>query len=574
MGYKPTRRTVVTSSALLTAGLAGCMSSSEETDDVGSDDGDDGTGGASGETGSSNNPDLRTVEWKGQGSEHAEQDCPGQFAYWKWVLTPGGQPSIAPDPVPQLTVTYEEQGQLDPVEGELRPGGAGAVHFDVFKEDGDTVESAFVEFSGGGPNALLTISEGFCVDDPEPPNFIDVATLDATAVNGESAVLQGELIDLGPFDSVDLFFRWKHVDDEDFTKIEAEPPTLDEPGTFSATVTGLGPGEYEFQAVAVGENDQEITATGDVFAFEKFEPEQPNFETKVATEVNESTATLNGVVTSLGDFEEIEVFFEWGLLDDEDNWEETDPETVTDADELPYFLSAGIEGLEVGEQYGFRMVVIAGEDRKEGATMTFSKKKDEPDVKTKKPTDVNKSSATLNGKLTDMGGFEYVYVFFQYREAGTEEWWSTEPEKRTDTGSFGETIEGLETGTTYEFRAVVTANDHTVYGKIKQFTKDDHEKKQPDVKNDTSLKAVCYEEKKKDGKTVKFAVENETKHDLKFSWQAKKTDQGGKLTVPKKDKKYFWVDVDEKSLDVTLSFDGKKIHTASTKDAEKPCEKK
>ena len=379
MGYKPTRRTVVASSGLVAAGLAGCMGSSEHEDDD-DENGDDGGGGDDGgDGGSSNNPNNRTVEWQGQGDEFAEQDCPGQFGYWKWILTPGGQPPIAPEPVPELTVTYEEQGQLDPVEGELRPGGAGAVQFDVFKEDGDTVESAFVEFSGGGPNARLVISEGSCVDDPEPPNLIEVATLDATAVNGESATLQGELIELGPFGEVDLFFRWKHVEDVDFTTVEAEPPTLTEPGSFSATITGLGPGNYEFQAVAIGDNDQEITATGDIFAFEKKEPD---------------------------------------------------------------------------------------------------------------------------------------------------------------------------------------------------------EKKQPDVKKDTTLKAVCYEEKEKKGKDgkkyekkVKFVVKNDTGHDVKYSWKAKGTEQGGKLTVPKKDQKYFWVKAGKEPLKVALSFDGKTIHTANTKDADESCEK-
>ena len=570
MGYKPTRRTVVASSGLVAAGLAGCMGSSEHEDDDGENGDDGGGGGDGGDGGSSNNPNNRTVEWMGQGDEFADlDDC--DEAFWKWILTPGGRPPIEDDPLPQLTVTFGDNEERT-YDG-FRPGqGVGAYQFEVFRDDledegAGIVESAFVTFEGGGANPILTISEGFCING-EPPS---VVTLDATAVNAGSATLQGNLESLGDFETEDfeVFFRWRAIGDEDFE--ETEPQVRTTTGTFSETIDGLEPGEYEFQAVA-RVVDQEITVSGLLFSFEKFQPEQPNFETTSATDVNESTATLNGVVTDLGEFEEIEVFFEWGLVDDEENWEQVpDPGvTLDEDDEFPFTLSETVDGLEVGETYGYRLVVIAGEDRKEGAIRVFTKDPDDPDVKTKKPTDVNKSTATLNANLTDMGDFEYVYVYFQYREEGTEEWSSTEPQKRTETSAFSATIEDLKSGTTYEFRAVASANDVTILGEERYFTKPD-EKKQPDVKKDTTLKAVCYE--KKNGKKVKFAVTNDTKHELKFSWKVKKGDQGGKLVVPKDGKQYFWVTEYEKPLDVALYFDSKKIHTASTKDADKSCKK-
>ena len=378
MGKNPSRRTVIVSSGLLTAGLAGCMGTSEEGDDgTGSDDsgsgggnggsGDDENGG--GDDNPSSNEYENTIVWDGQGGERfGTLDCEeNEVGYWKWILTPGG-----PTPIEEgalLTVTFEDSTDVE-AEGYRPGGGGGAVHFDVFKDGGGTVESAEVSFDGGNEDrSVLTISEARCV--PE-------------------------------------------------------------------------------------END-------------------------------------------------------------------VDPKL---------------------------------------------------DVKTKDPTDVNKSTATLNGKLVRMDGYETVKVYFEWRNVEDEEWQTTPYEELEAPGSFSAEIDGLEPGGQYEFRAVAEANSERVVGATLFFEKDDkdHEKKQPDVKNDVHLKAVCYDyhddndnnnnNNDDNGKKAKFAVYNDTKHDLKFSWRAKNTEQGGKLTVPSGDKKYIWVKNADKSTYLKLYFDDKKIHSA------------
>lgn len=110
----------------------------------------------------------RTIKWGGQGSEHADQDCEAdEFGYWHWVLTRGG-----PIPIQEgatLTVTFADNTDVT-VKGYFKGEGAGAVHFDVFKEGGGTVDSASVTFEGGTDRSLLTISDGKCVDDEEVPD--------------------------------------------------------------------------------------------------------------------------------------------------------------------------------------------------------------------------------------------------------------------------------------------------------------------------------------------------------------------------------------------------------------------
>lgn len=112
------------------------------------------------------NDGERTLDWDGQGSEHAEQNCSeNEEGFWHWILTPGGSTAIETDAV--LEVQFEDESSAT-VEG-YRPSGGeqGAVHFNVTKPGGGTVESATVTFTGGGDNPVLTISDGECRPDGE-----------------------------------------------------------------------------------------------------------------------------------------------------------------------------------------------------------------------------------------------------------------------------------------------------------------------------------------------------------------------------------------------------------------------
>lgn len=93
------------------------------------------------------------------------------------------------------------------------------------------------------------------------------------------------------------------------------------------------------------------------------------------------------------------------------------------------------------------------------------------DVVTTSATDVNGSTATLNGELTDLSDFDAVDVFFEWRELGEEEWLTTETQTLDAPGDFNAEIAGLEPGTTYEFRAVMVANGERFLGATFSFTK-------------------------------------------------------------------------------------------------------
>jgi len=269
------------------------------------------------------------------------------------------------------------------------------------------------------------------------PGVPEVVTSPATEVNGSTATLNGELLDLGDFDAVDVFFEWRELGTDEWTA--TAPQTLDASGDFSAGIAGLEPGgTYEFRAVAVTDDTRD---EGAILSFTKDEPGAPIVETQTATEINGSTATLNGELIGLGDSDSVGVFFEWRALGEED-WTATESQTL----DAPGDFSAGIAGLEPGTTYEFRAVVVADGTREEGTIVSFTKAEaGVPDVETQPATEINGSTATLNGELLDLGDFDTVDVFFEWRELGADEWIATESQTLDEPGDFSAGIEGPRT---------------------------------------------------------------------------------------------------------------------------------
>ncbi len=90
------------------------------------------------------------------------------------------------------------------------------------------------------------------------------------------------------------------------------------------------------------------------------------------------------------------------------------------------------------------------------------------DVQTHEATNVTHDSATLHGKLIDLGATDEVAVWFEWGKRGnlvnqTSEQTLTQPD------SFSADLTNLEPDTTYEFRAVADG-DGTVEGRIKTLT--------------------------------------------------------------------------------------------------------
>lgn len=68
------------------------------------------------------------------------------------------------------------------------------------------------------------------------------------------------------------------------------------------------------------------------------------------------------------------------------------------------------------------------------------------------------SAAALCGAVLDFGGARYAQCYFEWRAAGDDEWERSWGETRVRPGVFSARITGLDSDTTYEFRAVAAVS--------------------------------------------------------------------------------------------------------------------
>jgi hypothetical protein len=191
--------------------------------------------------------------------------------------------------------------------------------------------------------------------------------------------------------------------------------------------------------------------------------EPPTVLTFAASDVTDSSAVLNGSLTSLGNASSVDVSFEWGLTTSYGN--ETTPQTVTSTS----LFNDSIGSLDPGTTYHFRAKAV-GNGTAYGSDLTLTTSTNPPAVTTNAATDIGVDSATLNGDLTGMGTASSVDVSFEWGLT-TSYGYETTPQTLTGTGTFSDGISSLIPGETYHFRAKAVGND-TAYGDDMMFSTD------------------------------------------------------------------------------------------------------
>lgn len=195
----------------------------------------------------------------------------------------------------------------------------------------------------------------------------------------------------------------------------------------------------------------------------------PGAQTDAPTLVGSTTATLAGIVDSLGSSPTYR--FEYGRTT---AYGRVTPMRTLPTQEEPEAVAEDIDGLEPGATYHFRLVVVSsagttyGRDRVFRAALPASA----PLVHTdERPVTLSATSATLSGALNPMGS-ETAYVF----EWGmTTALGNTVPATPVSAGSdrdervVTQPLTGLTTGQTYHYR-LVGVNEHgTVRGATRSF---------------------------------------------------------------------------------------------------------
>ena len=281
---------------------------------------------------------------------------------------------------------------------------------------------------------------------------VAVSTDSASGVTATEATFNGTLDDLGGASSADCYFEYREVGASSWTATSAQ--TLSATGSFSDTVSGLAENtDYEFRAVAdASDGDSDA---GNAVTFTTSD-DPAAVSTGSATDVTETSATLNGTLDDLGGASSADCYFQYRQVG-ASTWTETAPQTLSATGSF----SESVSGLAENTDYEFRARTDASDgDSDTGATATFTTSGDTSVVvSTGSASSVTGSSATLNGSLDDLGGASSADCYFEYRQAGSSSWTATSPQTRSSTGSFSDTVSGLASGTDYEFRAVADASD-------------------------------------------------------------------------------------------------------------------
>ena len=184
----------------------------------------------------------------------------------------------------------------------------------------------------------------------------------------------------------------------------------------------------------------------------------PTVTTNDATNVMETTATLNGTVAPGNETITARGF----------EWKETSASAYTVVNATGATMSPDVTGLTAGTSYTFRAFATTASGTTYGAEKTFTTQTSAvtpPTVTTNDATNITQTTATLNGAVT--AGDEAI-------TAQGFEWKATQGGTYTVVNATGATMSydltGLTPNTNYTFRAFATTASGTTYGAEKTFT--------------------------------------------------------------------------------------------------------
>ena len=297
---------------------------------------------------------------------------------------------------------------------------------------------------------------------PQAP--IEVSTSSASDITSNSAVLRGYLSSMGPYTSVTVWFQWGSSAGYGNNTIQQ---TVYEPGPFSMDISGLSPNSmYNFRAAAKPDVIGVSTAYGSPQSFSTPGAASLAVSTGSVSGVTNNSATPVGYLESLGGYRNSYVWFQWGTTTA--YGQTTTMQTMYSPGTFNYTL----QGLNPGTTYHYRALAVptqAGGMTVHGFDSIFTTTA-APGIRvsTSTATGVTAQSATFNGYLTSMGASSNTYVWFEY---GTDTTYgkSTPQQNMGMPGSFSYSVNRLQPGLTYYYRAAAFSNGYNVYGQNSTF---------------------------------------------------------------------------------------------------------
>jgi hypothetical protein len=351
--------------------------------------------------------------------------------------------------------------------GELKEGGTQGVIVNIDRsllESGENVTTIHVTSNDG--NKQLTVKATNATSLPT------LNTLEATSVNTNSAVLNGEILSSGAPEYTERGFVYSAS--SSLPTIENTIEQLTAPITggtkYSAVAAGLELGTtYYVRAYAI--NDVGIAYSTNAVSFQPHQvPPELKTEEPKNISIGNGTAVFNGTIVDAGDPAYTERGFVWGH--DHNPTVENDNKEAVAGNGVGAF-SIKVAELKMNTVYYIRAYAINEAGIGYGNEIKLDFSQVFPIVKTLDVTDIDDTTATFNGVVEKVGDPVYTELGFVYGKTslpiindGDSE---TISASGTDSGAYTSSAGNLETGEIYYVRAYAKVGSAIVYGDVVSF---------------------------------------------------------------------------------------------------------
>ncbi len=296
----------------------------------------------------------------------------------------------------------------------------------------------------------------------------------ASNIGDTSATLNLNISSLGNDSNAYVWFEYGHNSTgENHTPETSRTST----GNYSYSISGLQQ-NTTYRFIAYARNSDGTTATSEkTFTTSQNQQNQdaPEVSTRSAINIGDYDADLQGRLDDIGNDNDAQVWFEYGKTTSYGYT--TSQRTKNSTGDF----TENISNLSSDTAYHFRAVARNQYGTRYGSDYTFrtdyngnnNDNNDRPDVATRDASNITRYEAELEGELMDIGDDDSAQVWFEYGRT-TSYGYETSRRVKYSEGSFYSDISGLESYTTYHFRAVAQNDRGTTYGEDRTFFTDNN----------------------------------------------------------------------------------------------------
>jgi len=287
--------------------------------------------------------------------------------------------------------------------------------------------------------------------------YTQLNTQSASGITQNAAVLNGSI--QGASQLINLSFEYG-ISTSFGNQVSASPASINNTSltSFSAPVTGLQANTiYYFRAKATTQSGEYYGQTQSFFAGTVY----TTFQTDSATNVDQTSATLNGTID--GAQLPLSVWFDFGTTPNLGQTISCTPSVINDAQQ--YHPTVNVNSLQPNTFYYFRLVAQSSAGNHYGTVYSFFTGVIVENMLAEEPINVSETSAVLKGSLNGLL-FPPAQISFEY---GTTPSMGilvqATPDSVLDNSSYSFVagVSNLSPATTYYYRLVATTGLGTLY---------------------------------------------------------------------------------------------------------------